>query len=123
MEIIEIKDMEFYSYHGCFAEEQIVGNKFLVDLLLEITEDNRAKFTDNINDAVNYQTAYDIVKKEMAIKSHLLENVANRILDNLFKNLSGILTAKVKVAKINPPLGGKINNVSVILSKNATDLQ
>ena len=114
--------MEFYSYHGCFAEEQIVGNKFLVDLVMEVASE-KANITDDINDAVNYQTAYNIVKKEMDIKSHLLENVAYRILRELFKNMSGISVAKVKVAKINPPLGGKIDNVNVFLSKKASDFQ
>jgi dihydroneopterin aldolase len=121
MGIIEIEGMEFYAYHGCFTEEQIVGNKFLVNLYLE-ADCNKAKKTDNINDAVNYQIAYDIIEKEMEKKSHLLENIANRILESLFKKLNGINFAKVKVSKINPPLGGKIKSVSVTLTKNSSDL-
>ena len=122
MGTIEIKDMEFYAYHGCFAEEQIVGNKFLVDLTLEVDCD-KAKISDNINDAVNYQIAYEIIKEEMEQKSHLLENIAHRILKNLFKKLNGILIARVKVSKINPPLGGRIGNVNVTLTKKASDFQ
>ncbi len=117
MGIIEIKEMEFYSYHGCFTEEQIVGNKFLVDLILE-TDCSKAKVSDNINDALNYQIAYEVVKEEMEKKSHLLENIAHRILEKLFVKLNGIKVATVKVAKINPPLGGKVKNVNVTLKKS-----
>ena len=122
MGIIEIEGMEFYAYHGCFAEEQIVGNKFMVDLKLEADCD-KAKLSDNINDAVNYQIAYEIVKTEIEQKSHLLENIAHRILESLFKNMTGIEVATVKIAKINPPLGGKIKNVNVILTKTVSDIQ
>ncbi len=117
MGIIEIEGMEFYSYHGCFTEEQIVGNKFMVDLILE-TDCDKAKISDNINDALNYQVAYEIVKEEMGKKSHLLENIAHRILEKLFVELTGIKVATIKVAKINPPLGGKIKNVNVTLKKS-----
>jgi dihydroneopterin aldolase len=122
MGTIEIEGMEFYAYHGCFAEEQIVGNKFMVDLRLE-ANCAKAKISDNINDAVNYQTAYEIVKTEIEQKSHLLENIAYRILEKLFQNLDGIDVATVKIAKINPPLGGKIKNVNVVLTKSNTDIQ
>lgn len=122
MGIIEIEGMEFYAYHGCFTEEQIVGNKFMVDLKLE-ADCEKAKITDNINDAVNYQIAYDIVKEEIEQKSHLLENIAHRILEKLFEKLSGIYVASVKIAKINPPLGGKIKNVNVTLTKSLSDFQ
>ena len=122
MGIIEVKGMEFYAYHGCFAEEQIVGNKFLVDLTLDV-DCNKPKVSDDRKDAVNYQTAYEIIGEEMKIKSHLLENVAYRILESLFEKLDGIKVAKVKVSKINPPLGGKIENVNVTLTKYAVNLQ
>ena len=32
---IELLNMEFYSYHGCFEEEQIIGNKFIVSYSAE----------------------------------------------------------------------------------------
>lgn len=110
--IIEIENMEFYAYHGCFEEEAIVGNKFLVNLTIEMNPDVPAQ-TDSINDAVNYQLAYFIVKREMAIRSHLLEHVGGRIVDALYKELAGIQKVAVKVSKMNPPMGGPIQKVSV----------
>ncbi|UCG26920.1 MAG: dihydroneopterin aldolase [Bacteroidales bacterium] len=117
MGIIRLENMEFYAYHGHFREEQIVGSKFLVDLVIETDMTTPAR-TDNLKDAVNYQKAYRLVKAEMSKKSHLLEHIAKRILDILFKELDGMQKVTVKVAKINPPVGGKMDSVSVTLSRS-----
>jgi dihydroneopterin aldolase len=116
MGLIQIENMEFYAFHGHFKEEQIVGNKFLVDLTIE-TDLKRPSETDNLKDAVNYQQAYQIVKKQMEKKSYLLENIAGRILNAIHTEMSGIKKVTVKVAKMNPAMGGKIGSVSVIMEK------
>lgn len=114
MGLIHLSDMEFYAYHGCFKEEQVAGNWFMVDLTMKTNMDKASK-TDSIKDTLNYQAAYLLVKQQMAIKSHLLEHVANRILDALFKEFALLEFAKVKVAKMNPPMGGRMKSVSVEL--------
>lgn len=111
-----MEDMEFYAFHGHYKEEQIVGNKFLVDLEMETDLEAAAK-SDNLGDAVDYQIAYNVVKAEMEIKSKLLENIASRILNSLYTNLKGIKKATVKIKKMNPPLGGKTGSVSVVMSR------
>jgi 7,8-dihydroneopterin aldolase/epimerase/oxygenase len=108
--------MEFYSFHGHYKEEQIVGNRFLVDLTIE-TDMSKPMESDNLKDAVNYQRAYELVKMQMEQKSHLLEHIAGRILDAVFSEMEGITKATVKVSKMNPPMGGKINSVSVVMSR------
>lgn len=116
MGIIHIADMEFYAFHGHFKEEQIVGNKFLVDLTIEA--DMKAPMeSDNLKDAVNYQRLYEIVKHQMDKKSHLLEHLAGRILNALYSEMDGIQKATVRVSKLNPTMGGKIGSVSVTLTK------
>lgn len=116
MGLIQIENMEFYSFHGHFKEERIVGNKFLVDLTIE-TDMNIPAGSDNLKDAVNYQRIYEIVKQQMEFKSHLLEHIAGRILDSIYAEMSGITKITVKVSKLNPPMGGKIGSVSVVMSK------
>ena len=116
MGLIQIEGMEFYSFHGHYKEERIVGNKFLVDLTIE-TDMQKPAESDNLKDAVNYQHAYQIVKQEMEKKSHLLEHIAGRILAALYSEMQGIKKATVKVSKMNPPMGGKITSVSVVLSR------
>jgi len=122
MGLIEIEGMHFYAYHGHFESERIVGNEFIIDVSLE-TDCTRASETDILDDALNYQEVYEIVKKEIQQKSYLLENVAKRILDVLFTGFSTIQKAKVKISKMNPPMGGQIEKVSVTLSRNKTKNQ
>jgi dihydroneopterin aldolase len=118
MHIIELENMEFFANHGCFVEEQIIGNKFIVNLKIE-TDECKSPISDNINDAVNYQIAYNIVCREMKKTSHLLENVCKRILDSIFLELENIKSATVKVSKINPPLGGKVGASSLTMTRYA----
>jgi dihydroneopterin aldolase len=112
MALILLENMEFFAYHGCFAEEQIIGNRFIVNLTIE-TDTKEAQGSDNLHHTVNYQAVYNIVKKEMAIKSKLLEHVASRICNEVKKSFPQITRLVVKVSKTNPPLGGKLENVSV----------
>ena len=114
---IVIEEMEFYAFHGHYQEEQIVGNRFLVDLELK-TNLSAAAASDQLEDAVNYQEAYKLIKHEMRItKSNLLENIAKRILDALFREMKGIDKATVKIRKMNPPMGGLIQSVGVSMSR------
>jgi dihydroneopterin aldolase len=116
MGLIEIEGMEFYAFHGHFEAERKVGNKFIVYLSIE-TNCSFAAESDNLNDALNYQAVYELVKDEMKTKSFLLEHVANRILQRLYSNFETIKKAKIKISKINPPMGGQIKKVSVTMSK------
>ena len=116
MGIIEIEGMKFYAYHGHFESEQVVGNEFTVNLKIK-TDCNKAAISDNLNDALNYQNVYEIIKQEMSVNSHLLENVAKRILDSLYSNFKAIIKAEIKISKMNPPMGGEIEKVSVTMSR------
>jgi dihydroneopterin aldolase len=116
MGLIQLENMEFYAYHGHYKEEQIVGSKFLVTLTLKTNLERPAK-TDSLKDTLNYHKAYQVVKNEMSKKSHLLENIASRILDALYSSFPEIDAATIKISKINPPIGGKVDCVTVILER------
>jgi dihydroneopterin aldolase len=116
MGVIRIEDMEFYAFHGHYREEQIVGNHFMVDVTIE-TDTDRAGKSDDLSDTLNYQAAYLVVKKEMETTSNLLEHIATRILDALYREMGGIIKATVKVSKLNPVMGGRIGRVSVELER------
>lgn len=114
---IIIEEMEFYAFHGHYREEQIVGNRFLVDLELETNLEVPAE-SDQLKDAVNYQQAYQIIKSEMRIKkSNLLENIGKRILDALYNELTGVDKITLRIRKMYPPMGGPINSVGITMSR------
>lgn len=115
--LIELQDMEFYAYHGCFDAEKKVGNHFVVNLWLEYDASKPAE-TDNIKDALNYQTAYEVVEAQMKITSSLLENVCKRILDALFDTFPDMLvSAQVDISKMAPPIGAKMKSVTVTMRR------
>ena len=114
---IVIEEMEFYAFHGHYQEEQIVGNRFLVDLEMD-ADLSAAAASDSLNDAVNYQQAYQIIKNEMRrTKSNLLENIGKRILDALYDEMEGIEKATIRIRKLNPPMGGPIKSVGIKMSR------
>ncbi len=114
MGLIQLEDMEFFSFHGCFKEERIIGNRFLVTVSFE-TDTTIAEETDDLSKTVNYQNIYKLVKKEMEITSKLLENVSSRILKRIIEQFPDITNIYVKISKIHPSLGGKMDKVSITL--------
>ncbi len=116
MGLIEIENMEFFAHHGCYPEERVIGTRFLVNLSIQ-TDLEPASKSDSIDDTLNYQDAYKLVKEQMKISSHLLEHVASRILDALYNHFKGIQRASVKISKMNPPIGGDIGKVSITLTR------
>ena len=115
MSTIAIEGMEFYSYHGHFEEESVIGTKFNLDLYIE-TDTQKAEKSDNLNETVNYLAVYQVVKKEMEKPSYLIEHVARRILDSVIESFPTIESAEIKFRKMNPPLGGQMESVSITLS-------
>lgn len=115
MAVITLKGMDFYSFHGHFVEEQLIGTHFEVDLKVE-TDTGSAEISDKLEDTLDYQSLYNLVKAEMKKDSKLLEHVARRIIDSVCDNFPQVKNAEVTVSKLNPPLGGKMKSVSITLN-------
>ncbi|MFC4268149.1 dihydroneopterin aldolase [Polaribacter marinivivus] len=116
MGIIQVNNIKLYAYHGCLEEEAKIGSWYRVAVEVKADLKKSAK-TDNLKDTVDYVHLNLIVKEEMAIRSKLLEEVAQRILNRFFKEIPMIKKAKIEVAKINPPIGGNVEEVVIILTK------
>ena len=118
MGLIEIEGMDFFAYHGCFKEEQLIGTRFIIDAWLT-TDTSKAETSDELIHTVNYQAVYALLRHEMEKHSHLLENVARRMIDAIYKDFIEVTHVKIKVSKLNPALahGGKIRQVSVTLER------
>ena len=110
--------MRFYAHHGCFQQERAIGTHFTVDIVFN-TDTSRAEQSDNIADTVSYLDVYQIVKREMQQPSNLLEHVARRVGDAVLRQFPAVTSITVKVSKMNPPLGGQMESVSVELTLNA----
>jgi 7,8-dihydroneopterin aldolase/epimerase/oxygenase len=118
MGLIQIEGMEFFAYHGCYKEEQVIGTRFMVDIAIE-ADTREAEESDDLRQTLNYQALYKLIKAEMAVKSHLLEHVGKRIIKEIYAHFPETQHVKVKIMKLNPALadGGKVKHVSVTLEK------
>lgn len=116
MGVIEVTNIKVYAYHGCLVEEGKIGSDYRVDLEVEANLSTSAK-SDNLKDTVDYVLLNQIVKDEMAVRSKLLEEVANRILIRILNESSLVNKATVWVSKINPPIGGNVEKVTIKMTK------
>lgn len=115
MALIRLEKMEFYSYIGCFDDEKIVGNPFVVEFEFLI-DTSAAQEEDDLGKTIDYTVIYNIIEREMSVKCNLVENVCYRILKSVQNTFPQIHFAMVEVAKLNPPIGGRLESVRVKLS-------
>jgi len=113
MNVITVKGIKSFAYHGCLPQETLIGGDYLTDLIVE-TDFKEASLTDDLTKTINYVLLNRIVEEEMAIASKLIEHVAHRILVRI-KELPVVNKVEVEGKKINPPINGNISYVSVII--------
>ena len=115
MSLITIENMEFYAYHGHFEEEQKIGTWFSLDLTMEV-DTSKAEHSDELEDTVDYSAVYQVVKEQMMVPSKLLEHVGRRILNAVKDQFPDVNDAILKIRKMNPPIGGKMDFVCLELT-------
>ena len=116
MGIIKVENIRVYAYHGCLSEETTIGSDYRVDLSVKASL-GRSSVSDALVDTVDYVTLNKIVVEEMKIPSKLLEAVAKRIMLRVFDSCKSVTEATVSVSKINPPIGGDVEKVTIILAE------
>ncbi len=113
---VSLKNIRVYAYHGCLAEETLIGSDYSVDLTVW-AKFEKSTLSDDLEDTVDYVLLNAIVKEEMAVPSKLLEHVAKRIVIKIFNKAAAVKRIKISVAKINPPIGGDVQEVAVVLKE------
>ena len=112
MGIIKVENIRVFAHHGCLNEETKIGSDYRVDLEVKANLRKSAK-TDDLNDTVDYVLLNKIVKEEMAMPSKLLETVARRIIQRIFNESKMVTKVSVAVSKMNPPIGGDVEMVTI----------
>lgn len=111
---IKLNNIRVHAYHGCLREEAIIGSDYRVDL--EVGADlSVPSSSDKLSETVDYVHLNKIVKEEMSVKSHLLEHVAQRILNRIFDEINMVKNIEISVSKLNPPIMGDVESVAVTL--------
>ncbi|HET8735683.1 MAG TPA: dihydroneopterin aldolase [Pricia sp.] len=113
---VKIDNIRVYAHHGCLKEETAIGSEYRVDVSVE-ADLSTASQSDKLSDTVDYVHINRIVKQEMLRPSKLLEHVGQRIIDRIFKEINIVDAAEIQVSKINPPIGGDVERVTVVLDR------
>jgi dihydroneopterin aldolase len=113
---IEVNGIKIYAFHGCLPEEEKIGGHYVVDVMLN-TNFGEAAVTDELSKTVDYVLINHIVKEEMAIRSKLIEQVGQRIVDRIKRDTCGIDFLRVKVTKLTPPINGDVDNVAIVIEE------
>jgi len=114
---IELNAMKFYAYHGISSQETTIGNYFTADITYSYSAE-KACLRDDVNETISYADVYDVVKKEMESPSKLLEHITERISKVLKAKFLQLSYLKIRLSKLNPPLGGEVHSAAVVIEKS-----
>ena len=112
--IVRVTGIRAYAYHGCMEEEAKIGANYIVDVVLH-TDFTEAAQNDDLTKTIDYVVVNRMVEEEMAIRSKLIEHVGQRILNRMQSTFSTLKRCEVTVTKINPPIDGDVDHVSITI--------
>ena len=116
MHKVLLENMRFHAKHGVFEEEQVIGGYFEVNVEME-TDFTESMKTDKLNGTIDYSKVYFLIEQQLTTSSKLIEHLGKRIIDVLYSEFPSIQHIKLKVSKLNPPISGEIERVSVIIEE------
>lgn len=117
-DVIHLRGLEFYAYHGVLPEEQVLGQRFLIDM--DIFSDLRqAGSSDQVGDTIHYGEVYQVIKACVTGDRHqLLEHLAEVIAQQVLEQFS-CASVRVEVHKPQAPIPGIFRDVSVEIWREA----
>lgn len=116
MGVVSLEGVEFFAFHGVYEEERRIGNRFSIDIAVD-TDVSSAGISDELKDTVDYEKIYQLMAEVMAQPSALLEHIAESIIDSVKNYYPQIRSVRIKVSKLNPPIGAICKSASVTLER------
>ncbi|MDM8533420.1 dihydroneopterin aldolase [Clostridiaceae bacterium HSG29] len=121
MDIIKLKNLRFYGYHGVLEEEKKIGQKFIVDLKL-YADLKEACLNDNVTDTVHYGLVYELVKEIVENnKFDLIEKLAQVIATSIFDEFKKVKKIEVEIKKPEAPVNGIYDYFSVLIERSRNE--
>jgi len=117
---VKVENLKIYAFHGCMEEEKVIGSDYIVNICAICSVGKKA-FEDEIGGTVDYVDLARIAKREMSVRSKLLEAVVNRIITYCFDEISVLDQISVTVSKLSPPINADVDSVSVSIDKKRGD--
>ena len=117
---VRVENLKVYSFHGCMKEEAVVGGEYVISAEAYYEAD-KSVFGGELSKTVDYVDLAKIIKREMAIRSKLLESVAKRITSSCIKELRVLEGITVSISKLGPPINADVGSVTVSLTEKRND--
>lgn len=114
---IHIKNLEVFANHGVFAEETVLGQKFLVSAIL-YTNTRLAGKSDDLSASTNYGEVCTFITSYMkAHTSKLIETVAENLAEALLLKYDKLVGVNIEVKKPWAPVGLPLETVSIEIQR------
>lgn len=114
---ISLDQLQLHAHHGVLEQERRVGGDFTVSVEMDVTGAEAAVADDRLEATVNYAEAYAAIRDVMRTPSRLIEHVAGRIAQRLLHDFPQIACVRVKVVKLNPPMGALCAGAGVTVTQ------
>jgi dihydroneopterin aldolase len=107
---IELRNLQFYSFHGLYEEEKKSGGEFVVDVWAKFPAEDH--ILTSIDETVNYAALFEIIKKEMDQPRELLETIAQSIAEKIYAKYNVIKEVEIRIEKKKAPIAGLNGSVA-----------
>ncbi len=112
---IHLHNCIFYSGHGVFKEEAVVGTSFEVNLTISFDTD---EVIQSLKQTINYVEVYELVKKHFERPRQLLEMLAQEITRDIHIADPRVNRIEIQIKKLNPPIANFTGSVGVSYIKS-----
>lgn len=109
MAVIALEGMKFYAFHGVYEAEKKIGTDYVVDVYIQTAVTAAAAKTEKLETTINYESVFQLCKLEMQQPKQLIETVVAGIIQRMKNQFPGMMALKVRVKKLHPPLGGRVD--------------
>ena len=122
MDTLYINDIRAYGYTGAFAEENVLGQRFRVDLALNLNL-AQAGASDQLSDTYNYADAVQAIQQLIQQQPfHLIESIVSEIAKTVLQSDDRLAQVTVKLTKLTPPVPNFTGNVTVEITRDRSHL-
>ncbi|HEY4149739.1 MAG TPA: dihydroneopterin aldolase [Chitinophagaceae bacterium] len=112
---VHLSDLRFFAHHGVYEGEATAGNEFEVHL--QVSYDEKTITFDHLDNVLNYEELFALVRQRMGIPTPLLEELAESIIHKIRHEYSFIKEISVSIFKLQPPIGSFQGKVGITLYK------
>jgi dihydroneopterin aldolase len=108
---IQLNQLEFFGNHGVYAEERKIGGSYVVQCVLHYLP--KVELVTELNQTVNYEKVFELIKQRMAAPTPLLETIAMELCYSIMAKFSKVEQVYVHIEKRSPPIPAFSGSVSV----------